>query len=104
MQISNLQYSKPVKWSEGLKENITNLELPLDEAPPFNHSNVLLFSLPNGFRSSLGLILLDANWNSREEVYKKYAAVCSSFKAKFFVQSFDFWPTPEIEKVDWIKA
>lgn len=104
LQISNLQYSPSRKWDEKLKDNITKLKLPLDEKPPFNHENTLLFSLPKGFKSSLGLILLNTDWNSREEVYNKYIAACDSFGNDFFIQSLDFWTTPEIENVDWVKT
>ncbi len=104
LQISNLEFTKESTWSEGLKNFVSEYNLPLDEQPPFNHSNTLIFSLPQGFEASLGLIVRNSNWKSREDVYNRYTAVCDSFGTDFFVQSLDFWPTPEIPNVEWVKV
>lgn len=104
LQISNLQFSKSSTWSDDLRSDITKYDLPLDEQPPFNHSNTLLFSLPKGFKASLGLILSDSNWQNREEVFNKYSSAYSTFQTDFFIQSLDFWTSPEINNVEWIKV
>ncbi len=104
LQISNLEYTKPPTWPKTLKTFITDYNLPLDEQPPFNHSNTLIFNLPKGFKSSLGLIVKNSNWSSREDVYSRYKKACESFKTSFFIQSFDFWSSPEITNIEWIKV
>lgn len=104
LQISNLELSKPNKWPEELKENIQNLKLPLDEMPPSENSKNLIFSLPEGFKSAIGLIVLDSDWSNRSDVFKKYMEVSESFKTGVTIQSIDQWHTPEIEPIEWIKV
>ncbi|MGH1468266.1 MAG: hypothetical protein ACRBBP_05215 [Bdellovibrionales bacterium] len=104
LQISNLEFTKENTWSEDLKNFVVENNLPLDEQPPFNHSNTLIFSLPKGFKASLGLIIKNSNWGNREDVYNRYTAACDSFGSDFFIQSLDFWSTPEIQNVEWVKV
>ncbi len=104
LQISNLEYTRSRTWPKTLKTFVSEYNLPLDEQPTSNHSNTLIFNLPKGFKASLGLIIKNSDWNSREDVYNRYIVACASFKTSFFIQSLDFWSSPEITNVEWIKV
>lgn len=104
LQISNVQFSKNKKWADELKKMIQEFELPLDEAPPVENSKILIFSLPEGFRASIGLVITNSNWSDRSDVYEKYMKACENFKANFSIQSLDPWSSAELSGVEWIKV
>ena len=103
MQISNVQFAKKKKWPEELKKIVQEFELPLDETPPFENSKTLIFSLPNGFKASIGIVVTNSDWSDRSDVYEKYMKACENFKASFSIQSLDPWPSAELSGVEWIK-
>jgi hypothetical protein len=105
LQVSSLTYSKGKKWSPEMKSQIEQLSLPLDESPPILEKGTLLFSLPPGFKSRLGLIVSTCKWATRQEVYETYMPICEAMDILTGIQSVDVWSSAELpEEIEWIKA
>ena len=103
MQISNLSLREQKNWSPELSAHISKLDLPLDEHHPDFDDKTLIFSLPPGFKSILGIVKLDSKWEDAESVARDYKKVTPKFKSDVLIQSLNIWsrPTPQ-GQIEWI--
>lgn len=104
LQISNVTYKPRKGWSPNLRQDISDLDLPLDEFHPNYQSDIIYVSLPPGFRSTLGLIHCGCDWSSVEQVLKDYGDVSKCFGEDTSIQSLNIWsrPTPQ-GQIEWIE-
>lgn len=104
LQISNMTYKKDPVWPLAIKQQIVKYDLPLNETHPDFNSNFLFFSLPPGFKASLGIIKKDCSWSSADTVIREYRAATEHFKKQPLVQSLNIWNSPSPQGfVEWIE-
>ena len=104
LQISNMTYKKNFRWPKNIKEYIQKYDLPLNEQHPSFNENFLFFSLPPGFKASMGIIKKDCSWESAKTVIDEYIVATQSFSKPPLIQSVNIWnsPTPQ-GQVEWIE-
>lgn len=104
LQISNMTYKKNYAWPKNIKKQIEKYDLSLNERHPNFNEKFLFFSLPPGFKASMGIIKKDCNWDSAKQVIDEYTKATQDFSKEPLIQSVNIWnsPTPQ-GQVEWIE-